>query len=113
MRLRFEGRSDDTFGEYAHFRDDYDNCASGNPIVWRIDAGDAGGMYVWGQYSGRDWPRDAPGCWVIGVQRLDDDIPIPGWPLRVDNADNGYSPALVIDAPDDASLTCLNREEST
>lgn len=27
--LRFEGYSDDTFGEVAYFEDDYDNCASG------------------------------------------------------------------------------------
>jgi hypothetical protein len=26
--LRFEGYSDDTFGEYGHTNDDYDNCAS-------------------------------------------------------------------------------------
>ncbi len=34
--LRFEGYSDDTFGEVAHFKDDYDNCASGKPIEYLV-----------------------------------------------------------------------------
>ena len=34
--LRFEGYSDDTFGEIAHTKDDYDNCASGAPIEYLV-----------------------------------------------------------------------------
>lgn len=34
--LRFEGYSDDTFGEVAHFKDDYDNCASGKQIEYLV-----------------------------------------------------------------------------
>lgn len=36
--LHFIGYSDDTFGEYRHFHDDYDCCASGEPIVWLLQA---------------------------------------------------------------------------
>ena len=32
IKLRFEGYSDDTFGEYGVTNDDYDNSASGKPI---------------------------------------------------------------------------------
>jgi hypothetical protein len=33
--LRFEGFSDDTFGELTT-REDYDNCASGEPITFLV-----------------------------------------------------------------------------
>jgi hypothetical protein len=35
--LRFEGYSDDTFGEYAHTNNDYDNCASGESIEFLVE----------------------------------------------------------------------------
>ena len=34
--LRFEGYSDDTFGEVLHTKDDYDNLASGRPIEYLV-----------------------------------------------------------------------------
>jgi hypothetical protein len=50
--LRFEGYSDDTFGEYAVTRDDYDNCASGEPVEFLITAPSLpeAGMVVTGQH---------------------------------------------------------------
>lgn len=66
--LRFEGYSDDTFGEVAHFKDDYDNCASGKPIEYlvlgpAIDGQPQLGVVVTGQHcpGGRpSGPPDAP-----------------------------------------------------
>ena len=38
--LRFEGSSDDTFGEASHFKDSYDNCASGKILMRANPQGD-------------------------------------------------------------------------
>ena len=43
------------------------------------------------------------GCWCIGVTPIDEDIPLPSWPMRW--SATGYTTVLEIDAPDDADLT--------
>ena len=106
MRLEFEGQSDDTFGEYAVFGDDYDNCASGEPIEWLVSNGEDS-LIVVGQYSvgGR-------GGWMIGVQPHDpedDDRGVPDWPICFEP--NGYRGRLVIEVPGEATIRCLQREE--
>jgi hypothetical protein len=98
--LRFEGHSDDTFGEYGRVNEDYDNCASGKPIVFKVTAPDGDGLHVVGQYA-----VGAVGCWSVGVQPLDEDTPIPTWPMRFVLAERGYSPALIIEAPDHVTIT--------
>ena len=61
--LRFEGHSDDTFGEVEHFREDYDNCASGEPIEWLVKDSSTGlGVVVTGQFC-----PGSSGSWMIGV----------------------------------------------
>jgi hypothetical protein len=98
--LRFEGFSDDTFGELTT-REDYDNCASGDPIVFLVSSSE-GSLLVTGQYC----PGDATG-WQISIARADedDDTPIPAWPMRIEHAERSYSPRLVIEAPDDVTVT--------
>jgi hypothetical protein len=102
--LRFEGASDDTFGWQ---QDEYDNCASGRPIVWEVRTPDGAGLHVWGIYG-----ADAPvriACWTVGVQQLNEDVPMPDWPVRLETATNGYSPVLVIEVPsEDVAVRCLN-----
>lgn len=104
--LRFEGYSDDTFGEYAHTNDDYDNCGSGKPITWRVEAPNGDGLLVHGQYC----PGDATG-WLVGVAPMDpdDDKPIPDWPIRITRGERAYSVALHIEAPDGTAIRCLQR----
>lgn len=100
----FNGYSDDTFGEYGVTNDDYDNCASGKPIRWRLTDEQGNGLLVIGQYgcNGADW--------LIGVEPLDDG-PLPPWPIRIEQSDVPYSPALIIEAPDRCSLVCLERSK--
>ncbi|MGE5523426.1 MAG: hypothetical protein ACM3SS_06915 [Rhodospirillaceae bacterium] len=107
-QLRFEGCSDDTFGEVAHFRDDFDNCASGEPVEYLVTAPDGDSLLVVGQYC----PGGATG-WLIGVAHADDDDekPLPAWPMRVDRGDRPYSPALIIEAPEGVTLKCLQRTD--
>jgi hypothetical protein len=94
--LRFEGHSDDTFGEYGVYDEDHDNCADGEPITFRVSAG-IEGLYVIGQYAGKAWPG---GVWMIGVAQLDEDVPLPTWSMRFETSGSQYSPVLVIEAPD-------------
>lgn len=88
--LRFEGYSDDTFGEVAHFKDDYDNCASGKPIEYlvlgpAIDGQPQLGVVVTGQHC----PGNS-GSWLIGVANYDpdaEDRDFPRWPMHIEAQD--------------------------
>jgi hypothetical protein len=106
--LQFEGMSDDTFGETNVFMDDYDNCASGKPIKWRVKAND-GSLIVIGKYA-----LYGTGGWLIGVapdDYADDEVHIPDWPIRITRSMAEYSPMLHIEAPDDVSIECLELME--
>lgn len=111
--LKFQGHSDDTFGEYGHFNDDHDNCANGSPIVFKVEVPEANlepdaqreGLFVWGLYGPVKAPKSTPGCWVIGLQQLDEDVPLPSWPMRWEISERGYSPVLILDAPEGVTLT--------
>lgn len=109
--LRFEGYSDDTFGEVEHFKDDYDNCASGHPIEYLVEHKESGlGLIVTGQHC----PGNS-GSWLIGVANHDpqlDDQDFPRWPMRIvaQNYRNGFQPSLVIDAPDGVTIRCLQKD---
>ena len=107
--LRFEGYSDDTFGEYALTREDYDNRASGEPIEFMVSSG-ADRLLVTGQHC----PSRMSGGWMIGVTSALDpggsDRPVPAWPIRFEQSEREYSPALIIEAPDDVEVRCLTRE---
>ena len=110
--LRFEGSSDDTFGEVSHFKDDH-YCASGKPIEYLVAHRESGmGLIVTGQYC----PSHS-GSWLIGVANWDPDhadTDFPRWPMRIEPQDyrNGFNPSLVIEAPDGVTLTCLQRQDS-
>lgn len=111
-QLIFEGYSDDTFGEYGFTQDDYDCCASGALIVFSVTS-ESEGMHVVGQYGGDGWPDECPACWFIGVQPIEDGVSIPKWPMRFELADNGYSPRLIVDAPEGVKVRCLNRKDES
>jgi len=113
--LRFEGYSDDTFGEYAHFNDDYDNCASGEPIEYLVLAPAATdgevppGIIVTGQHC-----PGSSNTWMIGVANYDpdyEDRDFPRWPMRIEPQPyaNGFQPCLIIEAPDGVTIECLQR----
>lgn len=103
--LRFEGYSDDTFGELTTGID-HDNCANGRPMLFKVCSGDEG-LIVHGQYNNLTWPNSAPGCWMIGVQQLEEDVPLPAWPMRFETGKSGYTPTLIIEAPDDVEIKYL------
>ncbi|WP_333679929.1 hypothetical protein [Dyella sp.] len=107
--LIFGGYSDDTFGEVTPGGDDFDNCASGNPIEWLVEsASEHCSLIVFGQYC----PSHANG-WLVGVAPHDesgDDLPLPAWPMRIKpNPDRPFEFALEVDVPDDTTIRCLQR----
>jgi hypothetical protein len=108
--LRFEGYSDDTFGEYAYTNDDHDNCASGEPIEYLVrDPASGCALVVKGQHC----PRSCID-WVISVgnhfQPDVGDKPFPHWPMSFVPKDDAIS--LLIEAPEGVIVRCLTRDES-
>ncbi|WP_166344978.1 hypothetical protein [Phytoactinopolyspora limicola] len=50
------------------------------------------------------------GCWHVAVGQVDEDVPLPQWPLRFEQGQRGdgspgYSVVLCVDAPDGTRLT--------
>lgn len=118
MRCEFSGYSDDTFGEYHFFRDDYDNCASGRPIRYRLySESQRAGLVIWGQYC----PDGCDG-WLVGVAPIDPDCDdqacqrAMGWSVSFQPCSkNGtsYSPLLAVEnAPNDCVLTCMEQNNA-
>lgn len=63
---------------------------------------DGTGMRVYAEYSPTDL---GGGVWMIGVAQLGEDQPIPDWPMKFRTAENGYSPALVIETPESVTVS--------
>ncbi len=95
VTLRFQGYSDDTAGCYwtatdGHRNDvDNDDCAAGSTRVFHVFDG-AAEMAVTMQYG-------LASCWVVGIGPLNDDVPMPPWPMRW--SFERYSAILEIDVP--------------
>ncbi|MDH0520839.1 hypothetical protein U2261_10490 [Achromobacter xylosoxidans] len=110
--LRFEGYSDDTFGEVLYAKDNFDNCASGDPIEYLVlNPRNGDGVVVTGQYC-----PGMSGSWMIGVANYDPDLEdkdFPRWPMKLVPQDyrNGFQPSLEIEAPEGVEVKCLTRGE--
>jgi hypothetical protein len=104
--LRFEGYSDDTFGEYGRTNQDHDDAARGTVRVYRVSSGEDA-VNVTGQYMG---PGGGDG-WTIGVQLVDEERPFPPWPIRYCAGSRPYTPALVVEAPADAVVELIEPKE--
>ena len=102
-RLIFQGHSDDTFACTGPGIDvDYDTCASGKAVWMRVASGSEA-LLVFGRY----------GCgpaagWLIGIAPAEgsdmDAQNVPGWRMGLQPWERNYSPALVIEAPDDVTV---------
>lgn len=98
-RLRFYGHSDDSFGEYGLTDLDYDNCASGKPIRFRLSA-EGKSIIITGRYN----RNKGTGTWDIGVS-VEDENNCPDWYIEIDL--EGYSSILKVTVPDGFVLECL------
>lgn len=50
------------------------------------------------------------GCWSFAIAPVDEDVPIPNWPVRVSLGERGYSTLLEIDTPPDATINRLAKD---
>lgn len=96
--LKFYGHSDDCFEIDGTTRDEPDEigCFDGSVTVTLIDA-NGDGLQVVGSYAK---PHNT-GTWMFGISLLDEDKPLPSWPIRFSTFENNYSPLVEIDVPDD------------
>lgn len=107
--LRFYGQSDDLIecydGDKHVLEVDAWNKASGFVIT---DPSTSEEMVVMGAYSINNFPHS---CWLLGVSNVREGEPVPDWPVRYETAENGYSPVLIIEAPNRAMVRELNDDE--
>lgn len=101
MKLKFYGHSDDLFeaeinGEPVAEIDCYRAVAA-----YKV-ADDSGALIVAGIYSPGDMRT---GTWLVGVAPLDEDVPLPSWPIEVGS--DRYTTTLTIEAPDTANILIL------
>lgn len=101
----FNGNSDDTFGEYNETNIDYDNCASGSPIQYKLVNSDGAGVVVTGLYGHSFHVGHG---WTIGVNTLDEDKPID-WSFDLSPSHEGYRNKLTITTPDDVVLELIDQ----
>ncbi len=102
--LQFYGASDDLF--------EIDGGRGGEPdeidpsSCVKIMDGEVG-MIVTAHYA----PADAAPCWAIGICQIDQDQPLPDWPIKFTTGapSRGYSVVLNVEAPDTAVMTELTR----
>ena len=96
-RLKFWGASDDLFeceGTVGGEPDEV-GCFDSSTTV-RIKHTSGAGLHVTGLYA----PDGCAGCWMIGITQLDEDMPLPIWPMHWHApAGRGYSVMLTIDVP--------------
>lgn len=93
--LKFYGCSDDLFEIEGTKRGEPDEIGEGAVEVVYGDAG----VRVWAIYA-----HGETATWMIGIEPLDEDIPIPDWPIRMSLGGRGYSAEIAMDVPDGATV---------
>jgi hypothetical protein len=91
---KFYGASDDLIEvEGVKGADEFTALADG-PFAAVFNLG--GKMRVYAIYDG---------CWMFAVGQVDEDIPLPNWPVRIkQHPETKYTVLLEIDVPDDVKL---------
>lgn len=96
--LMFYGVSDDLFEcEGTHIEEPDEIGCYDRPAAVSITTPQEAGLIIIGYYD-----NHINACWSIGILPLDEDVPIPAWPISVKLGGRGYSAALTIEVPDDA-----------
>ena len=72
-----------------------------DPGVVKIEDTEGGRLLVFVQYAANGLSP----CWMIGLSQVDEDDPLPAWPMRWSIAERGYSLSLEIDLPDGSIIT--------
>lgn len=104
--LIFAGNDNDSFGEFHHFNDGFDNNGSGEPIEWAVKTKRSGSIVVIGQYLPA--PKDR---WQISAFNINPEVPLnANWSIEIKpDQNNPKNPMLVINIHDEVSIICLQR----
>lgn len=99
--LKFYGVSDDLFEVEGHRKGEPDEISPSQCVKV---ANDHGGLVVSAHYA----PGNA-GCWAIGISQLDEDEPLPDWPMTFTTGkpSRGYSVVLNIEVPDSVEMSIV------
>jgi len=103
--LQFYGASDDLFEIEGTRAGEPDEIGCFERIAAVKVANDHAGLFVAALYNPPKRPDGLPGCWTIGICPLEEDVPLPDWPMRWELASNGYSTKLTLEAPDDVRVS--------
>jgi hypothetical protein len=101
--LKFYGASDDLFEVEGTTGTEPNEIGCYGRIPAVKVCNDHGGMIVVAIYDADSLPPDMPECWTIGICPLDEDVPLPGWPMKW--SAQGYSTVLEMEVPDDVRVT--------
>ena len=91
--LKIYGHSDDSFCvEYSDGKGvSHDDAGQGLLRTWRVKAPDGTGLHISGRYP------VSGAVWMIGISQLDEEKPLPPWPMRWDAED--YTVVLWLHVP--------------
>lgn len=110
--IYFEGYSDDVFAEeYVTNGNNYDDY--GNRFIFLVSVeGEKGGIVVTGEYATILIEENCISSWHIGVSIYDpdhEDLAIPkDWKFQIVQGEAPYSPSLMMEIPDNATVRHLN-----
>ena len=76
--------------------------------IAKVTDKDGKGLYIIWSYS----EKVRNGCWCIGIQQLDEDVPIPDWArdVKVTMSERGYSVVYELNVPDDVIIEWEDEE---
>ncbi|MBL5919736.1 hypothetical protein I7V28_01120 [Lelliottia amnigena] len=98
--LTFYGASDDLLECEGAIREEI-GCFN-RPGIYHLKSAE-GELQVVGYYLDS-------GLWNIGVSQVDENAPLPAWPVTYSMREHGYSVQLTITVPDDTSLVLPEEE---
>ena len=106
-RYLFEGYSDDIIGEYGITNIEHDDFGEQSTREFTVVRPNGEGVSITGVYCDN-------GVWNIGMALIDAEKPLNAdWYIYFEpNEEAAYRNRLVVVAPDDARLRCLNSGES-
>lgn len=99
--LRFYGASDDLFEVTGAICEEI-GCFS-KPGVYHLKSVE-GELHVVGYYQDT-------GIWSVGIAPVAEGAPVPAWPSTYQVHENGYSPLLTLEVPDDTQLVMADEDE--
>ena len=99
--LKFYGASDDLFEVEGAIREEI-YCYH-KPGIYHLKSAE-GEVLVMATYT-------EEGCWAIGLCQIEEDAPVPSWPVTYSMHERGYSVQLTMEVPDDTQLVMENEDD--